>query len=166
MESRSLLVSDDDAIPPSRQYIHRHACGEAHPGLCATADSDVYSNALVMARSFEACLTADMVGRFICVQGVHHPFRDGDEGRIEVSTPKAFMRDSRNPLFGADDEGCYPPSWWKLAEGRRKQKTAAMAGGGQRKPAEGRRKGGGSRPATPKRWQHVWLQGFRNPSYK
>ena len=65
--SRALLVEDAGDVPDSRKYQHRMACWEFHPGLCATMDSSIYDQSLLLARSFERCLGKHMLYRYFKV---------------------------------------------------------------------------------------------------
>eukprot|EP00959_Pyramimonas_sp_CCMP1952_P456421 9473144-Pyramimonas_sp.AAC.1 len=62
-----MIVSDCNGVPDDRAYAHRHSRQEAHPGLCATEDEDVYSDALKLAESLGKCLGSDRVGKFLVV---------------------------------------------------------------------------------------------------
>lgn len=64
-EVDSLLVHDRGDIAESTRFTYRFACGELHPGLCAHDDAAVYQNALVLAKSLEACLSAALLHSFL-----------------------------------------------------------------------------------------------------
>jgi hypothetical protein len=59
-----LLVCDKGAIPDNRQYVRRLSCSERHPGLCFSRDSDVYTQAILLAGNIERYLCAADRGAF------------------------------------------------------------------------------------------------------
>ena len=65
-ESSALLVRDGGDVPDARTYQHRHSCSELHFGLCAHADSAIYSDALAFAKSLESFFAADMLHKYFC----------------------------------------------------------------------------------------------------
>lgn len=67
VEASRLIVRDAQDIPDSRLFSHRHPCGDAHPGLCATRDAKIYSSALKLAKSIESALSADWLHKFFAL---------------------------------------------------------------------------------------------------
>jgi hypothetical protein len=73
VESPALLVFDDKDIPDDRMLEHRLSCSEAHPGLCAFVDRDIYFVALKLAKSIEAALDSSSLHKFIMF---FEPYKD------------------------------------------------------------------------------------------
>ena len=59
-----LLVCDQGDVPDERKYEMRLSCEELHPGICAWADRDIYTNALRLARNFEVYFDNDRLHKF------------------------------------------------------------------------------------------------------
>lgn len=53
-ESRARMVSQGgNLVPPDIRIPRRLACHEAHPGLCATVDRDIYAEAIVFGKNLD-----------------------------------------------------------------------------------------------------------------
>jgi hypothetical protein len=65
-ERHRLIVHDQGGIANSAKFIHRHSCGERHPGLCAFVDRELYDDALQLALNMERALDDRFKHRFFC----------------------------------------------------------------------------------------------------
>ena len=54
-----MATGDKKLIPHEHTFQKRFSCQQRHPGLCYSADSDVYTSALQVAKNIEAWCTAD-----------------------------------------------------------------------------------------------------------
>lgn len=66
-KANELIIEDEGDVPDSLVLEHRLSCWEAHPGLCAGRDSDVYSNSLLLASSLEKCLDSSLMHQFFAL---------------------------------------------------------------------------------------------------
>lgn len=94
-EIPGLLVQDSGAIPRQRKYHHRFSCTEAHAGLCAHRDSEIYAAALRLAKSLENALDAGKLYKFLKVFDV-----DRKDGIARCAATHARHRDRDWGCFG------------------------------------------------------------------
>ena len=66
-EQDHLVIREKGDVPADRVYTHRHSCGEAHPGLCALQDREVYADTIKLAKNLERCLDSTFHHRFFCI---------------------------------------------------------------------------------------------------
>ena len=64
-----LLVRDVGLVAKDQVFTHKFSCSEAHPQLCATRDSNIYSNALDFARRCERYFTVGRRYSFFYIGG-------------------------------------------------------------------------------------------------
>jgi hypothetical protein len=74
LAAKRLIVKDGGDIPETRVFSHQQCCGEAHPGLCADRDQNIYVEALALAKNFERCLHKELL------HNVFMLIEDSDEG--------------------------------------------------------------------------------------
>jgi hypothetical protein len=64
--AEKLVVRDDGRLDGDKMFHRRAACNEVHPGLCASADSDVYTESCRLASHLERwCKDQNCSGKFI-----------------------------------------------------------------------------------------------------
>jgi hypothetical protein len=63
-----MISKDAGLIAPGKRFLHRYSCCERHPGLCFTRDSEVYEDAKLLGRNFEAFCSSDRVGQFLLLR--------------------------------------------------------------------------------------------------
>ena len=64
----SLIVKDNNAVPAEKKFCIRLSCRELHPGLCCSRDSEVYRDALQLAKSLERCIGEHLLYKFILLK--------------------------------------------------------------------------------------------------
>jgi hypothetical protein len=64
-----LFVRDVGLVAKDQVFTHKFSCSEAHPQLCATRDSNIYSNALDFARRCERYFTVGRRYSFFYIGG-------------------------------------------------------------------------------------------------
>lgn len=70
-----LVIQDENLIPDELAFEHRYSCSARHPGLCFTADADLYQDCCRLAASFERFFTTEDQGKYFRILDpdvVHH----------------------------------------------------------------------------------------------
>eukprot|EP00959_Pyramimonas_sp_CCMP1952_P331408 6939677-Pyramimonas_sp.AAC.1 len=60
--SGHIVSLDEGLIVPGCKFYHRFSCAERHPGLCHAKDSDIYVDALALAKNLETFCGDSTVG--------------------------------------------------------------------------------------------------------